>query len=387
MPTTTPALLRLLVLVFAGIVTYGSLYPFDFRPLQGGELRALSDSLLRLSTRGDILGNVVLFVPLGLLARLAWPRQRLWVLLLWSGLLALLVQLAQLFLPSRDASLQDVLWNLLGVILGIAGAGLGRRLLAAGLPLATGDAFALLLLGLWLAARLSPFVPSLDWQQIKDSLKPLLLHPQWDLAKLLVQTALWAVAARLWWALWRGPAPLAVYLAGLALVFLGETLVVANVVTLPALLGALLGLLLWRLVSRWRHGDALLAVCLMGALLIKGLSPFQLRPAPVDFNWLPLHGFLGALTLFNVAVLLEKAYFYGALLWISRREGAGLGFATFLAVALTFAVELAQTRLAGHTPEITDPLLALAMAALYRALEGLRPDEARARSTQGPPLR
>ncbi len=382
MPATSA--LRLLVLAACAVIVYGSLYPFDFRPLQGGELRALSDSLLRLTTRGDILGNVVLFVPLGLLARLAWPRQGWLTLLLWSGALALAVQLAQLFLPSRDASLQDVLWNLLGVVLGAASAGLVGRLRAWGLPLSTADAFALGLLGLWLAARLTPFIPSLDWQLIKDSLKPLLLHPQWDWIRILVQTALWAVAARLWWRVWQGPARLPLYFAGATAVFVLEAITVANVVTLPSVLGALLGGLLWGLVlSRRRWGDAALAVFLMAALVIQGLAPFQLRPMAEPFRWLPMHGFLQALSLFNVGVLLAKAYFYGALLWMVRREGASLRFATFLVVTLTFTLELAQTRISGHIPEITDPLIALAMAALYRALA----PGGRTVSTESPRLR
>ncbi len=368
MPTSHTTL-RLLVLALLAIITYGSLYPFDFRPLQPGDLAALSDSLARLSTRGDILGNIVLFVPVGLLARLAWPG-RSWVWLLgWSGALALGIQLVQLLLPSRDASLQDALWNLLGVVLGGLAAGLGERAWRAGLPLSRTDRFALGLLGLWLAARLTPFVPSLDWQLIKDSLKPLLLHPQWDWERILVQTALWAAAACLWWSVWQGRWRLGLWLAGVAGVFALEAVIVANVVTLPSVLGALLGTLLWSaLLARRNDGNALLLLLLVLALLIQGLAPFQLRPQPADFGWLPMKGFLGALSLFNVGVLLAKAYFYGVLLWVAQRDGGSLRFATLLVVGLTLAVEWAQTYLAGHTPEITDPLIAALMAWLYHAL-------------------
>jgi hypothetical protein len=30
---------------------------------------------------------------------------------------------------------------------------------------------------LWLAYRLAPFIPTMDWQKYKMALKPLLLHP------------------------------------------------------------------------------------------------------------------------------------------------------------------------------------------------------------------
>ncbi len=368
MPTPHPTL-RLLVIALLVIIVYGSLYPFDFRPLQPGDLAALTASLARLSTRGDILGNIVLFVPVGLLARLAWPHRGWLWLIAWSGGLALAIQLVQLFLPSRDASLQDALWNLLGVVVGGMAAGLREQAWRIGLPLARSDRFALGLLGLWLAARLTPFVPSLDWQLIKDSLKPLLLHPQWDWDRILVQTALWGVAARAWWTVWEGHWRLTLWSLLVISVFALEAVIVANVVTLPSVLGAGLGTLLWAgVLARRANGNTPLALLLMLALLVQGLTPFQLRPEPVPFGWLPMQGFLSALSLFNVGVLLAKAYFYGALLWILQRDGASLRFATTLTVLLTFAVEWAQTYLAAHTPEITDPLIALLMAWLYHAL-------------------
>lgn len=370
LPSTSRHALQRLVWVLCLVIVYGSLYPFDFQAAGSGEWHALFDSLLHMTNRGDTLSNVVLFLPLGLAARLAWPTLGWGRLLAWCGALALGLQLAQLFLPSRDASLQDVGWNLLGVAVGAALAGSARRLRLSGLPLSTTDTFALALFGLWLAARLTPFVPSLDWQLFKQSLKPLLVHPQWDWARILVQTVLWAVAARLWWVLWAGRGRLALYLMLLPCLFLAEASIVNNVVSLPSVLGAMLGTLLWvGVLARQRSSDSLLTMLLILALLVQGLAPFQLRPVPAEFHWLPMYGFLQQLTLYNVGMLFAKAYIYGSLVWLAQREGGSLRFAGTLAVGLTFAIELAQTRLMGHTPEITDPLIALAMAGVYGAVQ------------------
>ena len=59
-------------IAFVFLATYVSIYPFDFdfRALDPGTLRAFLDSGRSLSSRGDILGNVVLFVPFGVLGML-----------------------------------------------------------------------------------------------------------------------------------------------------------------------------------------------------------------------------------------------------------------------------------------------------------------------------
>lgn len=372
------ATLKWAVLALCLIIIYGSLYPFDFRPLDAGRLRSLFDSLLHITNRGDILSNVVLFLPLGLAARLTWPKQSWARLLTWTGSVALGLQLAQVFLPSRDASLQDAAWNLLGVVIGGALAGTARRLRLQGLPLSKTDTFALALFGLWLAARLTPFVPSLDWQMFKDSLKPLLLQPQWNWSRIVVQTVLWAVAARLWWVLWAGNRRLSLFVGLLVCLFIMEAIIVNNVVSLPSVIGATLGTLLWAgLLARRRGSDALLTILLMLALLIHGLTPFQLRSVPADFHWLPMYGFLQQLSLFNIGVLFAKAYAYGALVWLAQREGGSLAFAALLSVGLTFSIELAQTVFANHTPEVTDPLIALAMVGAYRAVQPAFPQRHR----------
>ena len=81
----------------------------------------------------------------------------------------------QIFLPSRDANLQHVVWNLLGIVSGAVFAGVvvrfpspseGRKVDVSLAPMT--------LVGTWLIYRLIPFVPSFDLQLIKDSLKPVL---------------------------------------------------------------------------------------------------------------------------------------------------------------------------------------------------------------------
>lgn len=82
-------------------------------------------------TRLEILANVLVFVPVGILAFLLLPR-RVWPLALLVGpLLSLAIETAQrVALPHRAATLTDVVANSTGAVLGVALAVLCTLLLA-----------------------------------------------------------------------------------------------------------------------------------------------------------------------------------------------------------------------------------------------------------------
>jgi VanZ family protein len=115
--------MRKLWIAFVLLATYVSIYPFNFqfRSVSAETLRAFVESWRHMTSRGDILGNVVLFVPFGILGMLAAKpgkqnlRRLLYVCLLGT-VFAFVLQVAQLYLPSRDQALQDVFWNLLGTV-------------------------------------------------------------------------------------------------------------------------------------------------------------------------------------------------------------------------------------------------------------------------------
>ena len=69
----------------------------------------------------NLVGNVIMFVPLGLLPALLWQRFRpLWRCLLWGGLIIVCVELIQLFTLVGSCDFDDLLLNLVGI-----GAGYG----------------------------------------------------------------------------------------------------------------------------------------------------------------------------------------------------------------------------------------------------------------------
>ncbi|PQZ48586.1 MULTISPECIES: VanZ family protein [unclassified Microbacterium] len=82
-------------------------------------------------TRLEIIANVLVFVPVGILAFLLIPR-RVWFLALLVGpLLSVAIETSQrLALPHRAATLNDILANSTGAFLGVAFAALCTLLFA-----------------------------------------------------------------------------------------------------------------------------------------------------------------------------------------------------------------------------------------------------------------
>ncbi len=367
--------MRLLFLIITGLVVYGSLYPLAFEagPVGGERMAAFLAFDPLAASRGDAISNLVLFGAFGLVGALAVGARRfLRLLLLGAGGLALAValQAAQLYLPDRVPALGDVAWNAIGLAAGMVAGRIAAGRLSdpkhLGLVIAWPPA---ILLGAWIAYRLLPFVPALDWQSIKDSLKPLLLTPRLDGLGLLHDLTAWLVAFHLWRPAFGREARPWQLAALVGLIFLGEVLMVRNALSATNLLGAVLALSLWPVLSRRPNRALGLAALLAAMLLIRGLSPFNWHEVPWEFQFRPFAGALGGDMLVNLAAMTGKLFLYGALFWLLREAGLKTAVAATMGAVLLLAIEAAQTVIGLHTPEITDPLIFLLIALVVSQAE------------------
>ena len=125
---------RLAALVYVGVLAVMTLlpihwslgtsrWPVDYRP-QLVPFQGIPHEVERrpLETLAELFGNVLLFAPLGFLLPLPVPAIRRWwqVLAVGAGV-SLCIELYQLAWPGvRKASVNDVLMNALGTLLGFA---------------------------------------------------------------------------------------------------------------------------------------------------------------------------------------------------------------------------------------------------------------------------
>lgn len=361
-----------LVLICAVGIAYGSLYPFEYHAAGGGldPWTALLHAPLAWTNFPDVVGNIVLFVPLGLCMRLIDQRMRpvavgFWFVLFFAY--AVVIQEAQYYFGERYADLGDALWNALGCAIGIAGAWLGRRF-SLSVPNAAESAtrtFAMLLLALWLGAELAPFVPTLDVQRFKDALRPLLT---WDIEPLRVFTlacdiAVCAEILRTAFGaerLWRNLIALIAFSLFAKLVVVFHAWRWATFVALP--LGALLARYSQRLSLDNRR--LFLAGLLFTTYTASAILPLVLRSTPEPMSWIPFAARLNGDMLHNLDSLFLSMFRYTTILWLLVAQGARLRGLTILLASWAFAMEWAQTWLEGRTPDATETLLVVISALL-----------------------
>jgi VanZ family protein len=373
--TVEPSAARLLrgaFTVVAILIVYGSLFPFRFA--EPANMAALLSHWRDSTSTGDILGNILLFLPYGFLGPFALEgaaRKTMTATAVSGLLLAVLCQVAQLFLPTRDPSGVDVVWNAAGLFIGMGAAalpGMAQRVPHyAARPVLS---LPLLLLGLWGASQLVPFVPSLDLAAFRQSLKPLLTGARFEAANVPFLTFCWlaaaCAAAEALRRQWRD-----IYLPlGIAAVLCLKVLIVDQIVTWTDALAAIAAVSLWLpLAPWWRRRPAVLASLLLAAYALSGLAPFDFGRAK-PFLFLPFGGFLMGSMLGNAQSFCLKLFTLGVLFWLFGKGGKARA-ALWPVTGVIALVELAQVWLPGRTAEITDILLSLAigfgMAALPQA--------------------
>ena len=373
---------------------HGSLYPYHF--IEPESFRdAFAQMLARRhwwTSRGDVLGNVVLFVPLAALGQ--WVLQ-LWVrprvasvlLLLAGGAAALGLQVAQLYVPERDAELADVLWNVIGLAIGLGVALLtpAARLGLGGNPAGHTPAesvqlrLAAALAVLWLSLNWWPFVPTLDWAHLKGMLRGVVAGPHGSFSSLTGAALAVVVIGHLLRAsehrrrtLWA--------LCGLAL--LGRLLTVGQWLPASLLLGIAGGLLAAE--AAWRTGESRAGRTLFWAVAIwfalDALRPYQLATAPHAMHWQPFKAMLHGSMLSNLLSLCWNLFWIGAAVSLAAGSARRVTLATLAIAAGVAALELIQTRLPGRVADITPALLPALWWLVVRAVAP-RPHDSAAERT------
>lgn len=396
------------------LTAYGSLYPLSgWRMPDGSVLAQFFTRTDRLSF-GDIATNLVIYIPFGFVLVQAGAGLRPGRAVGWTTLagllLSALMETLQAFLPQRVSSVYDLGLNGLGTLLGaVAGVSLysttafGRQLNALRLRHCRDDIEArigLAVMALWAASNLMPFIPSLDVGQLRNGFKPIWLtlrqEVPFDIAAAVVYLcaamAVAAVAYRVW--LPRRGRMLKTVCFVLA-VLLVKGFIVSRTTTLEALLGAAVGLSLFRLLSRLEILAArvvsLMAIATM--LMVAGLKSSPERVGTLyAFNWVPFRGHLQH-TLTGVQDLAGDIWPYAAIAflliaqWRARRRLV-LPLALPAVLLVAFAIEWRQQYIPDRLADITDVIIAGAAFVLpWLLLPPLRPDEQTRRPSRSKAIR
>ncbi len=332
------------------LIVYGSLFPFQFQSC-GGSLLSTSAAP---ANRGDLLSNILLYMPLGFFATKALRNSRTAVLLatLAGAALSFAMESLQICDAGRVPSMADVYANAGGALLGSL------------LAVACGSNFgaAALLALCWIGSRTLPYVPSLRPEKYRSAIRTLLFAP--PPIEVFHYFALWLAAAAAFEAL----RPRWGLIIAIGAVIVARIIVLDLSIVPAEILGATLALIAWNFMRR-THAAALAAVVVVGLYVtVNALQPFHFLAHPRRFTWTPFLSFMRDSRENASRVFLEKSFMYGSLVWLAARAGLSFRLATILAAALVFALRLTQIYLPGRSAEVTDPLMVLLAAVTIRAL-------------------
>lgn len=356
------------------LIAYGSLYPGNFSAPTPGALRAFLTNFTWFTSIGDLLGNIALFFPLGIAAVIFSSSRRhasarVGLSLLLAFIFSLALQFAQVWLPSRTAALADVLSNMVGMALGMIVASLVAKPTDAGTrSLSYGELLPLSILALWLLTESLPLVPTLDWQKIKDALKPL-LEFNFDLFKSLMHAAGVVTAGTALTILRSQPA---LRLGGALVAVLAAKVIVVNLfLDASTLIGMIAGYAVFVSMLRLGHSRAIFRTAfwlLLIAWTANEFTPFS-----------PTHG--GTLNIIPFATMLQGSmeaaarglvrslFIYSALLWLGQKNGMDARKTTVGLIILSCLTELAQMGFLGRTADVTEPLLLMLVGWVVVAMQ------------------
>jgi VanZ family protein len=382
----TPSASPTLAAAYALLIVYGSLYPFsDWLPAED-MLAFLTAPWPRYIIRSDVIANILIYLPMGLLAARALRyRLRPGAAVIAATALCLLLSLAmeslQTLLPDRVSSRLDLLLNGLGGLGGALLAGLSvnppgplRRLAALRrewfLPGRAMD-LGLVSLGLWALAQLTPLLLSLDTDSLHKGLLPL-WTPGFPSPFNWPQLAAYActisglglfgtILARAE----KDTTP--PFFGFVGAVLLVKILVMGRYLALETALGAAMGMVL---AVALRPAPKPYRFAASGLALLAGFALAELEPAasaiftpPQPFNWIPFHGQMHNLASFSEILSLFWPFLaLGCLGAFATRpnQRRTMAFAGgLLVLSVMYALEWQQQAIPGRHADITDILLAL----------------------------
>ncbi|MFN0318106.1 MAG: VanZ family protein [Burkholderiales bacterium] len=347
------------------LILYGGLFPFS------GWTPADPLALFRGATayrviRDDIFVNIVVFMPLGFCAwRAARQRHGLWKSLVLASILgvslSLAIELFQAFLPSRKASLVDVMSNLGGSMLGALAAWKAPSFQSFNNSQGTG--LLLIAIALWTLVLLSPSA-MITWFDVPDSR---VTHQPADMFRIstLLNSALYAFGL-LTVTMALSPAPARLLRMALAYV-IGIYLLSMRAGTPPFILENIFGAILAFSAAYYFRQSPGERTAILGfwALAIAFIASESLpgdRSIYRAFNWIPFRGHL-ARPLTGIESLAQITWPVIASACALRRAFPALGMNSgmiagccFLAIA-GFALEYAQTQLPGRFGDVTIPFV------------------------------
>lgn len=350
------------------VIIYGSLYPFEFQYVNWNEegVSALLSTSFSDSKLGDMLGNIVLFIPFGFAGTELISRngnnKKYYVHLILSGIfLAFALQVIQIYLPSRVPALYDAVWNFSGIIIG----GLMARLMDLYYPnlLKSDDRFALLALLLsWIMFLLAPFIFSFNIEMLRANIDAHMDTEEYRLINIIFFTGLWIAFKKLIDEIKPGRKNIFLTLES-ALIFttIAKMFVYRNIIEPEMLLGGIIAILalrseIFKKVSPYK----ITAFLLIPTMFYNSLYPFEFYENPFkEFAWVPFEELFSDDMLPKIRTVFFKTFSYGCILWTLYKSFPNAKWVNYFCIVYAGSIEFIQHQTLDRVGGLTEPLLVI----------------------------
>jgi VanZ family protein len=378
--------MALALFAYLGLLLYGSLYPFTHWHAPAYPLMQFLPIWPEHLDKGDVLQNVLVYAPFGMLCTL-WLVRAMPVLraaataVALGALVSFSIETLQQFNPARVASTVDIVMNTLGSAGGaLLASTLVRHTFSGKLVLAWRDRWfrqgplantGLVVLGFWMLSQTSPLVPTLDVGHLRHALGGLwhALHDprSADLARIARYALTTAGLGLMLMLLVQPGKPAALLFAAmLGAVLLAKVVVISRVLSLEAICGSALA---WAACILMRLLPARLLPMVGIALVAAGFTVSELAPVGgggigLSFNWIPFAGHMRSLA--ALENILELLWPFMAIAWFARWNAPAkvsplwIIAGTVLVGAAVFAMEWQQQWMPGRYGDMTQVLLCVA---------------------------
>ena len=386
--------MRSLFWIVVAIIIYGSTFPFSFAMPEwdGHNWANWLTTTEQKTTNGDMLSNLLTFIPLGYFAYHYLKTKILSkltnALIVVSGgfLFAFVLQVIQFFIPTRVPTVGDALFDLWGIVFGVALAmlvewGINRNSI---LNARWEQAFMapLLLICLWCMYQLFPFFPEFSSANLIESLSPLWLPPFVIWYSFIFDLMMWwcffvLVNQNPWFKLTRMRA--FYFILGLSLL---KLIIAYNSIGWQFLLGAVIGfflavkvtpkITLSQGVNGKQRSVKILCTSFIVVLVFSNFYPWFIKMFTSEFNWWPFNTYLKGSLWVNTRTFLEKLFVYGAFFYLLKLLLNDKIKAFLIGFASISLIEFMQLFLSFGRADITDLVMFFLIA---YSLEKLAEDE------------
>lgn len=374
--------MKAILLIISLLIVYGSLYPFNFVLQQPSSesIQALFNFNIFRTDLTDLIANIVLFIPFGILVKAACRRIAVFrsTLLFLAGafIFAYAIQVLQLFTEDRIPWGGDAVWNVAGCSIGLYLHSLVKLDSVKTLRgLNINQQISITLALTIIALEFAPFAPSIDFDVLKENVKMLINAPSINTYWLLEHTVFWLVTFFLLRESTLRYSTIKHLCVLVIIVLSSKFIIISSDIDLAKLLGGGLALFIWYMLSTRLnaiHLSCLLLITIVG----NGLYPFDLRAQAIAFNWLPFSGSMSGNLLLNILAFMKKLVFYGGVIWLLCLAKRSLVFATLTCVIVVIISEILQTLFENSIPESTDIFLcvfiAFVLAQILRVHNGVQ---------------